>query len=256
MLKVNQQVRTRSQRPSEVGRFWRNFYALPPAAHLKFDRGGKAPNKGVERVSPSRGCRDQASRTVKNCRLHSILRSLERIEPSAAALNRACVSLSHSSHAIDQRQVTQRRLYSVVRDQHALRRSYGTALPSNEREERKLVVSFFQIYRRGRDDLSGRRRCMCIRLAELLAAPQLCVSENDRRRAALCQYVSSLSEVGEHDFDLLQIAAVAYLRKLDELHEDRDARRAADEALAKCLESRCADATAEQKERQYDRQDL
>jgi hypothetical protein len=35
----------------------------------------------------------------------------------------------------------------------------------------------------------------------------------------------------------LQIAAVAYLKKLDELHDDRAARLAADQALAECLES-------------------
>jgi hypothetical protein len=36
----------------------------------------------------------------------------------------------------------------------------------------------------------------------------------------------------------LQIAAVAYLKKLDELHDDRGARLAADQALAERLESR------------------
>jgi hypothetical protein len=43
-------------------------------------------------------------------------------------------------------------------------------------------------------------------------------------------------------FDLLQIAAVAYLKKLDELHDDRGARLAADQALAQCLGSRRAQA--------------
>ncbi|WOH53349.1 hypothetical protein [Bradyrhizobium sp. sBnM-33] len=66
------------------------------------------------------------------------------------------------------------------------------------------------------------------------------VSENDERRAALYRYISSLCDTGEYDFGPLQIAAVAYLKKLDELHEDRDARRAADHALATCLESRGA----------------
>jgi len=66
------------------------------------------------------------------------------------------------------------------------------------------------------------------------------VSENDERRAALYRYISGLGDTGEYDFGLLQIAAVAYLKKLDELHEDRDARRAADQALATCLESRGA----------------
>jgi hypothetical protein len=38
----------------------------------------------------------------------------------------------------------------------------------------------------------------------------------------------------------LQIAAVAYLKKLDELHDDRGARLAADQALVECLASRRA----------------
>ena len=46
------------------------------------------------------------------------------------------------------------------------------------------------------------------------------VSENDNRRSALSRYVTNLRDTGEYDFDLLQIAAVAYLKKLDELHDD------------------------------------
>jgi hypothetical protein len=66
------------------------------------------------------------------------------------------------------------------------------------------------------------------------------ISENDSRRSALYRYVSDLRDTGEYDFDLLQIAAVAYLKKLDELHDDRGARLAADQKLAECLESRRA----------------
>jgi hypothetical protein len=44
----------------------------------------------------------------------------------------------------------------------------------------------------------------------------------------------------EDDFDLLQIAAVAYLKKLDELHDDRGARTAVDKMLAARLETRGA----------------
>ncbi|WP_439394847.1 hypothetical protein ACRQ5Q_37495 [Bradyrhizobium sp. PMVTL-01] len=40
------------------------------------------------------------------------------------------------------------------------------------------------------------------------------ISENDNRRSALYRYVANLGDVGEDDFDLLQIAAVAYLKKL------------------------------------------
>jgi hypothetical protein len=61
------------------------------------------------------------------------------------------------------------------------------------------------------------------------------ISENDNRRSALRRYVSNLRDAGEYDFDLLQIAAVAYLKKLDELHDDRAARLAADQTLAECL---------------------
>jgi hypothetical protein len=66
------------------------------------------------------------------------------------------------------------------------------------------------------------------------------ISENDNRRSALFRYVTNLRDTGEYDFDLLQIAAVVYLKKLDELHDDRGARLAADQALAERLESRSA----------------
>jgi hypothetical protein len=65
-------------------------------------------------------------------------------------------------------------------------------------------------------------------------------SETDDRRSALYRYITDLRDTGEYDFGLLQIAAVAYLKKLDELHDDRGARLAADQALAERLESRCA----------------
>ncbi|MCP3369205.1 hypothetical protein [Bradyrhizobium cajani] len=63
------------------------------------------------------------------------------------------------------------------------------------------------------------------------------VSENDSRRSALYSYISNLRDTGEDDFNLLQTAAVAYLKKLDELHDDQCARLAADQALAECLEA-------------------
>ncbi|MDA9489600.1 MULTISPECIES: hypothetical protein [unclassified Bradyrhizobium] len=66
------------------------------------------------------------------------------------------------------------------------------------------------------------------------------ISENDNTRSALVRYVTNLRDTGEYDFDLLQIAAVAYLKKLDELHDDRGARLAADQALAERLASRGA----------------
>jgi hypothetical protein len=64
------------------------------------------------------------------------------------------------------------------------------------------------------------------------------ISEDDNRRSALYRYVTNLGDTGEYDFNLLQTAAVVYLKKLDELHDDRGARIAADQALAECLETR------------------
>lgn len=66
------------------------------------------------------------------------------------------------------------------------------------------------------------------------------INENDSRRSALYRYVNNLRDAGEDDFDILQIAAVVYLKKLDELQDDRSARLAADEALAVCVERRRA----------------
>ena len=66
------------------------------------------------------------------------------------------------------------------------------------------------------------------------------ISENDNRRSALYRYVTDLRDTGEYDFDLLQTAAVTYLKKLDEMHDDLGARLAADKALAESLDSRSA----------------
>src|SRR5215212_3263771 len=59
------------------------------------------------------------------------------------------------------------------------------------------------------------------------------ISEDDHRRSALHRYLTDLGDAGDFDFDLLQIAAISYLKSLDELHDDRGARLAADQALAK-----------------------
>lgn len=64
------------------------------------------------------------------------------------------------------------------------------------------------------------------------------ISENDNRRSALYRYIANLRDTGEDDFDLMQIAAVVYLRKLDELHDDQRAQIAADQVFAECLEAR------------------
>ena len=62
------------------------------------------------------------------------------------------------------------------------------------------------------------------------------ISENDDRRSALIGYVSNLR--GEYDFALFQIAAVAYLKNLDELQDEQQAKIATDQALAERLASR------------------
>lgn len=64
------------------------------------------------------------------------------------------------------------------------------------------------------------------------------ISENDNRRSALYRYIANLRDTGEDNFDLLQIAAVAYLKKLDELHDDQRAQLAADQVFAECLKAR------------------
>src|SRR5437868_11373760 len=66
------------------------------------------------------------------------------------------------------------------------------------------------------------------------------ISEHDHRRSALHRYLTDLGDAGDLDFDLLQIAAVSYLKSLDELHDDRAARLAADQELAKRAHSRGA----------------
>ena len=67
------------------------------------------------------------------------------------------------------------------------------------------------------------------------------ISENDDRCSALYRYVTNLRDTGQYDFDHLQIAAVAYLKNLDRLHDDRGARLAADQALTERLESRSSE---------------
>ena len=67
------------------------------------------------------------------------------------------------------------------------------------------------------------------------------VNENDDRRTALDRYVNGLYDAGERRVDILQVAAVIYLKKLDELGESRQARLAADETLARNFNSRATD---------------
>jgi hypothetical protein len=64
------------------------------------------------------------------------------------------------------------------------------------------------------------------------------VNENDARRTSLHRYVNSLYDAGECRFDILQVAAVIYLKKLDESGEDLEARLAANEALTRDFDLR------------------
>jgi hypothetical protein len=59
------------------------------------------------------------------------------------------------------------------------------------------------------------------------------INEDDDRRTALHRYVTSLSDAGEQNFDVLQVAALQYLKKLDELNDDGKAQLAASEAVGR-----------------------
>jgi len=57
------------------------------------------------------------------------------------------------------------------------------------------------------------------------------VNEDDDRRVALDRYVSNLCDSGEDDPDALQTAGLAYLRKLDQVAAEWEARLASYRAL-------------------------
>jgi hypothetical protein len=59
------------------------------------------------------------------------------------------------------------------------------------------------------------------------------IDQNDHRRTALHRYLKSLCDAGERDFNVLQVAALLYLKKLDELNEDGKARLAAPEEVGR-----------------------
>jgi hypothetical protein len=63
------------------------------------------------------------------------------------------------------------------------------------------------------------------------------VSEHDERRTALYRFISDLHTFNAYDFDILQVAGAAYLRKLGNLSED-EARLAGAEAAFRRLKSR------------------
>jgi hypothetical protein len=57
------------------------------------------------------------------------------------------------------------------------------------------------------------------------------VDQDDDRRITLDRYVSNLWAAGEHDPDALRSAGLFYLRKLDRLGEEWEARQARYRAL-------------------------
>jgi hypothetical protein len=61
------------------------------------------------------------------------------------------------------------------------------------------------------------------------------VDEDDDRHAALDRYVTNLCDSGEQDPDALQTAGLVYLRKLDQLGEEREARLASYRALDRAI---------------------
>jgi hypothetical protein len=119
-----------------------------------------------------------------------------------------------------------------------LRRTYGTALHLRISRNETAYQSFSDLWEVPMTSQAIEGACAFAWRNYLLLHSG--VSEDDNRRSALFRYVTNLRDTGEYDFDLLQIAAVAYLKKLDELHDERRARLAADQALAERLESRSA----------------
>jgi hypothetical protein len=119
---------------------------------------------------------------------------------------------------------------------NTLRRSYGTALHLRNSRNETARQSFSGLWEVPMTAQAREGACAFAWRNYLLLHSG--ISENDSRRSALDRYVTNLCDTGEYDFDLLQIAAVAYLKKLDELHDDRAASLAADQALAECLGSR------------------
>lgn len=67
------------------------------------------------------------------------------------------------------------------------------------------------------------------------------VADDDDRRTTLKRYVANLCEAGERDPDALQTAGLVYLRKLDQLGEEWEERRAQYRALDKRCDGQHAD---------------
>ncbi len=141
---------------------------------------------------------------------------------------------------------------NAAAEQHYARQTHGTKRPFN------LSLKNWEV---PMTSLASKSACAFAWRNYLLRHNS--ISEDDNRRSALHRYVSDLRDTRGYDFDLLQIAAVAYLKHLDKLHDDREARLAADQALAQCLKSRSAQLdtrlyaslTPERRSEQHSRQD-
>jgi hypothetical protein len=116
-----------------------------------------------------------------------------------------------------------------------LRRSYGTALQFRNSRNETGRLSFFEKKEVLVIPLAIEGACAFAWRNHLLRHSS--IREDDSRRSALYHYITNLRDTGDYGFDGLRIAAVAYLKNLDKLHDDRAARAAADQALAECLKS-------------------
>jgi len=76
------------------------------------------------------------------------------------------------------------------------------------------------------------------------------VDEDDDRRTTLLRYLTNLCEDGERNPDTLQRAGLVYLRKLDDLSEERDARLARYRALEQEIVSNSYSETTTKKSRE------
>jgi hypothetical protein len=94
-----------------------------------------------------------------------------------------------------------------------LRRSYGTALHLRNSRNETPRQSFFAFREMPMTSQAIEGACAFAWRNYLLLHTD--IRENDNRRSALYRYIANLRDTGEYDFDLLQIAAVAYLKKLE-----------------------------------------
>src|SRR6478609_11472108 len=120
------------------------------------------------------------------------------------------------------------RAVRICRRCPALRRTYGTSLHLRNSRNETARASFSDVREVPMTSQAIESACAFAWRNYMLFHSG--ISENDNRRSALFRYVTNVRDTGEYDFDLLQVAAVAFLIKLDELHDDRGARISVDQA--------------------------